>query len=45
MARGPYRAEGSFPDGMTFTWPYFCDNLFPCHPEPSDGLRFTLELT
>lgn len=37
--------EGLLPDGMTFTWPYFCENVFPCHPEPGDGLRFTLALT
>jgi hypothetical protein len=35
---------GSLPVQSTFTWPYFCENLFPCHPEPSDGLRFTVEL-
>jgi aminopeptidase N len=36
--------DGLLPGGMTFTWPYFCENLFPCNPDPSDGLRFTLTL-
>lgn len=24
----------------TYTWPYFCGNLFPCHSNPADGLTF-----
>jgi len=31
--------------GFTFLWPYYCGNLFPCHSDPADGTRFTLELT
>ncbi len=31
-------------DGVSFTWPYFCGNLFPCVSKPSDGARFELEL-
>ncbi len=31
--------------GFSFTWPYFCGNLFPCNPATSDGMRFSLEVT
>ena len=31
--------------GYTFLWPYYCGNLFPCHSDPADGTRFSLELT
>lgn len=31
--------------GLTFTWPYFCGNLFPCDPDPADGQSFTLNVT
>lgn len=38
--------EGWLPGtGVTFLWPYFCGNLFPCNSEPADGLRFTLAVT
>lgn len=30
--------------GSTYTWPTFCRNLFPCHPSPDDGMRFSLRL-
>lgn len=30
---------------MSFTWPEFCGNLFPCVSHPRDGLRFTLDVT
>ncbi len=36
--------EGQTTSGVTFTWPYFCGNLFPCKSDPADGLRFALEL-
>jgi aminopeptidase N len=39
------RADGVSPNGYTLVWPYFCENIFPCHTEPSDGSAFTLELT
>lgn len=35
---------GSMPMGTTLLWPYYCGNLFPCHSQPSDGLRFTMTL-
>src|SRR5690606_32804642 len=31
--------------GVTFLWPTFCDNLFPCHEDPDDGSTFTLVAT
>jgi hypothetical protein len=37
--------DGMMSSGLTFTWPYYCGNLFPCHSAPSDGLRFELALT
>jgi aminopeptidase N len=30
---------------LSFLWPYFCGNLFPCHSEPADGARFTMAVT
>ncbi|GDX81179.1 hypothetical protein LBMAG42_29900 [Deltaproteobacteria bacterium] len=29
---------------LSFLWPTFCGNLFPCHSDPSDGLAFTLSV-
>lgn len=40
-----YNFNGELPSGATFTWPYFCGNLFPCHSDPSDGTTFSLELS
>ena len=37
--------EGAMSRGMTFTWPYFCGNLFPCKSDPADGLAFELAVT
>lgn len=36
--------DGATPS-YTFLWPYYCGNLFPCHSDPADGLRFDLALT
>ena len=36
---------GSMTGGTTLIWPYYCGNLFPCHSQPADGLRFTMTLT
>jgi hypothetical protein len=36
--------DGYLASGVTFIWPYFCGNLFPCHSDPSDGLTFSLNL-
>lgn len=38
--------DGWMPDsGVTFLWPYFCGNLFPCKSAPADGLTFTMSVT
>jgi hypothetical protein len=37
-------ADGLLPGGSTVIWPYFCGNLFPCHSQPADGTKFTLNL-
>ena len=31
--------------GLSFLWPTFCGNLFPCHSDPADGSTFTLAVT
>ena len=31
--------------GVTFTWPHFCGNLYPCNPAPDDGVRVTMNVT
>lgn len=37
--------DGWMPDsGVTFLWPYFCSNLFPCNPYPDDGVTFTMDV-
>lgn len=37
--------DGALASGVTFTWPYFCGNLFPCHSDPADGTAFALALS
>jgi len=36
--------EGLLSSGSTLSWPVFCGNLFPCHSNPADGVRFTLNV-
>lgn len=31
--------------GVTFLWPHFCGNLYPCRSSPSDGASFELAVT
>jgi hypothetical protein len=31
--------------GVTFLWPYFCSNLFPCHSDPKEGATYSLRVT
>jgi aminopeptidase N len=31
--------------GVSFLWPYFCGNLFPCKSAPDDGTTFTATVT
>ncbi|WP_187346012.1 M1 family metallopeptidase [Sorangium cellulosum] len=38
--------DGWMPEaGVSFLWPYFCGNLFPCKSDPADGVRFTMRVT
>lgn len=37
--------EGMHTDGTTMSWPEHCGKLFPCNPEPTDGVRFQLQFT
>jgi aminopeptidase N len=30
---------------VSFLWPYFCGNLFPCKSDPADGVAFTMKIT
>jgi hypothetical protein len=30
---------------LTFLWPYFCGNLYPCKSDPADGVAFTMKVT
>ena len=30
---------------VSFLWPYFCGNLFPCKSDPADGVAFTMKVT
>jgi hypothetical protein len=31
--------------GVTFLWPYFCGNLYPCKSDPADGQTFAMAVT
>lgn len=45
-ARNESQFDGWMPFfGVTFVWPYFCGNLYPCNPDIQDGLSFTMEVT
>ncbi len=38
--------DGWDPDpGITFLWPTFCGNLYPCHSDPADGQTFAMTVT
>jgi aminopeptidase N len=34
--------DGYIGNGLSFLWPSFCGNLYPCQSEPDDGLTFRL---
>jgi aminopeptidase N len=34
--------DGYLGNGLTFLWPKFCGNLFPCKSSPDDGVSFTM---
>lgn len=40
-----YSFDGYMVSGDTFLWPDFCGNLFPCHSDPADGLRFSVDVS
>ncbi|MEZ4313475.1 MAG: M1 family aminopeptidase [Polyangiaceae bacterium] len=45
-ARPSDKFDGWMPaSGVTFLWPYFCSNLFPCTSAPDDGVTFTMTVT
>ena len=45
-ARTPLQFDGWMPNlGVTFLWPNYCSNLFPCNPALEDGLTFTMNVT
>jgi aminopeptidase N len=31
--------------GVSFVWPSYCGNLFPCDPDPTDGVTFSMEVS
>jgi aminopeptidase N len=38
--------DGWMPEaGVSFIWPWFCSNLFPCNSSTDDGVTFTMEVT
>ena len=44
-ARTPATFDGWMPSlGVSFVWPYYCDNLFPCNPAMEDGVVFTMSV-
>lgn len=46
LARGPLDFDGWMPDlGVTFIWPYYCQNLYPCDPSMEDGVVFSMDVT
>ncbi|MEW8546404.1 MAG: M1 family aminopeptidase [Candidatus Thiodiazotropha endolucinida] len=34
--------DGILDSGVTFTWPYYCGNIFPCKSQPAEGSGFEL---
>lgn len=44
LTRMDYTFDGYMISGDTFIWPDYCSNLFPCHSDPADGLRFSVEV-
>ncbi len=44
-ARTPAQFDGWMPLlGVSFIWPYYCSNLFPCNPALEDGVTFTMNV-
>ncbi|MEJ2619528.1 MAG: M1 family aminopeptidase [Candidatus Thiodiazotropha sp.] len=36
--------NGLLDNGASFTWPYYCGNLFPCKSVPDEGSRYELQI-
>ncbi|MCU7930467.1 MAG: peptidase M1 [Candidatus Thiodiazotropha sp. (ex Codakia rugifera)] len=36
--------NGVLENGLTFAWPYFCGNIYPCKSNPKEGQSFELTL-
>ncbi len=44
--RSAWQFDGWMPSlGVSFIWPYFCGNLYPCDPSTTDGVAFTMQIT
>ncbi|MES9971253.1 MAG: M1 family aminopeptidase [Candidatus Thiodiazotropha sp.] len=37
--------NGILDSGVTFTWPYYCGNIFPCKSMPAEGSSYELMLS
>jgi hypothetical protein len=37
--------DGYMSSGLSFLWPYFCSNLFPCKSAPAEGVQFSMSVT
>ena len=45
-ARTPRTFDGWMPElGVSFVWPYYCQNLFPCDPSMDDGVVFSMAVS
>ena len=45
LDRDLYDFDGWMPDqGITFIWPYYCGNLYPCNPDTRDGISFSVDV-
>jgi aminopeptidase N len=36
--------NGLLQSGASFTWPYYCGNLFPCKSDPAEGSQYALQI-
>ncbi|MEW8049807.1 MAG: M1 family aminopeptidase [Candidatus Thiodiazotropha sp.] len=36
--------NGFLDSGVTFTWPYYCGNIYPCKSEPAEGSSYDLQV-
>lgn len=45
VTRQGFDFNGFMDGGDTFIWPNYCGNLFPCHSDPADGMKFSVDVT